>query len=105
MGSHKKIVLLTLLGLILPLGNIWGPFLIRIPKSSQSYKFRKKLITFETILTSGSFILAIIFNIKGIASGFNPNFIRTSAYILTAQYIAIIVTAIIATIMTPKSCL
>lgn len=103
MAVNKRISLLTLLGLILPLGNIWGPYLIKIPQKTQYYKFRRNLVFFEFFLTLVSFIFAIAFNLKGVTSGFNPNFIRISAYILTFQYIAIIVTAFIAPMMVYKS--
>lgn len=103
MAINKKISLLTLLGLILPFGNIWGPYLIKIPQNTQSYKFRRNLIFFELFLSLASFIFAIAFNLKGVNSGFNPNFIRISAYILAIQYIAIIATAFIAPIMAYKS--
>lgn len=103
MDVKKKISLMTLIGLILPLGNIWGPYLIKIPQKTQYYKFRRNLVFFELFLTLVSFILAIAFNLKGVSSGFNPNFMRISAYILTFQYIAIIVIAFITPIQVYKS--
>lgn len=103
MTTNRKISLLTLLGLILPFGNIWGPLLLRIPKNSPSHIFRRKLIIFELILTLGSFTAAIAFNLKGLNADFNPKYFTIGAFILLAQYIAIIATAIITYVKTPES--
>ncbi|MDE6577775.1 MAG: hypothetical protein K2J82_00805 [Muribaculaceae bacterium] len=103
MSINKKVSLLTLLGLILPLGNIWGMFLVRIPKDSQSYRFRRKLLIIESVLTIVTFIVATIINLKGIASGFNPNYTSAASYIIIAQDIAIIAIAAIAAMKAPKS--
>ena len=101
MSTNKKISLLTLLGLILPLGNIWGPYIIRIHNDIQSYQFRKKLVIFEFFLSLVTFLLAIAFSLKGINSGFNPNFFTVSAYIVAIQDIIIIITAFIAPFVAP----
>ena len=96
MSTNKKISLLTLLGLILPLGNIWGPYIIRIHNDIQSYQFRKNLVIFEFFLSLVAFILAVAFSLKGINSGFNPNFFTVSACIVAVQDIIIIITAFMA---------
>ncbi|MCF0235439.1 MAG: hypothetical protein HUK09_01755 [Bacteroidaceae bacterium] len=40
---YTKMALSTLLGIVLPFGNFWGPFLVR-PKSERHFRFRKRLM-------------------------------------------------------------
>jgi len=94
LAIHKKIACLTLLGLLIPLGNIWGPLLIRISKESQTYRFRRNVILFEICLTLASYIPAIVFALRGVSSGYNPTSFTISASILILQYIAIVISAI-----------
>ena len=49
MKPTEKMILLTLLGLILPFGAIWGPFLVKI-KSEQERRFRSRLLIAEVVV-------------------------------------------------------
>ena len=49
MKPTVKMILLTLLGLILPFGAIWGPFLVKI-KSEQERRFRSRLLIAEVVV-------------------------------------------------------
>lgn len=49
MKPTVKMILLTLLGLILPFGAIWGPFLVKT-KSEQDRRFRSRLIIAEVVV-------------------------------------------------------
>lgn len=102
MNKNRQISLLTLVGLILPLGNIWGSYLIKIPQGSPSYFFRKKLTVIETVMTAITFVLAIVFSLKGINSGNKIDYAVISLYIVILQYIAIIGIAFVSAFMTPK---
>lgn len=60
MNSTQKIALLTLLGLILPLGNVWGPFLLSAPVSSDTKRFRKKMVLIEIIISLISWVIPVV---------------------------------------------
>lgn len=53
MKPTEKMILLTLLGLILPLGAIWGPFLVKI-KSEQERRYRSRLLVAEVVIGNAS---------------------------------------------------
>ena len=100
MNASKKISLLTLIGIIIPSGNIWGPYLVRkIPKNSYISKFRFRLSIFELLLTVGSFLASVIINIKAVNSGFDVQLIKGSMIVLLIHNLVIIVTAIILAIV------
>ena len=71
MNSTQKIALLTLLGLILPLGNVWGPFLLSGPMSSDTIRFKKKMVLIEIIVSLISWVIpvvSIVQKVKTVAS-------------------------------------
>lgn len=49
MKPTVKMILLTLLGLILPFGAIWGSFLVKT-KSEQERRFRSRLLLAEVVV-------------------------------------------------------
>ena len=49
MKPTVKMILLTLLGLILPFGAIWGPFLVKT-ESEQERRFRSRLLIAEVVV-------------------------------------------------------
>ena len=49
MKPTVKMILLTLLGLILPFGAIWGPFLVKT-KSEEERRFRSRLLIAEVVV-------------------------------------------------------
>lgn len=102
MNPCIKISLLTLIGLILPFGNIWGPYLKKIPQSSSSYVFRKRLVIFESFCTLSAFVLSVILNVKAFNMGFNLSLMRLSAFVLVVYSLLIIITAIIAVILAQR---
>lgn len=101
MNHCIKISLLTLIGLILPFGNIWGPYLIKIPQSS-SYVFRKRLVIFESFCTLSAYVLSVILNVKAFNMGFNLSLMRLSAFVLVIYCLMIIITAMIAVILAQR---
>ena len=104
MVLSKKISLLTLLGLILPFGNIWGPFIIKVPKGSKESDFRHLLIAFQTILTVISFAISIGLIAEAIYSEYNISQIKMAAYIFLIQDIVIIAVAVITALLAKSEC-
>lgn len=51
MTLKKKMSLWTLAGLVLPFGNVWGPYLTRLPEDTDDRSFRSKLVLFELCFT------------------------------------------------------
>lgn len=102
MNPCIKISLLTLVGLILPFGNIWGPYLIKKPQSSSSYVFRKRLVIIESFCTLSAFVLSVILNVKAFNMGFNLSLMRLSAFVLVIYCLMIIITAMIAVILAQR---
>lgn len=95
MIASKKISLLTLIGIIIPSGNVWGPYLVRkLPKNSNISKFRFRLFIFELLLTVGSFLASVIINVKAFNSGFDVQLIKDSMIVLLIHNLVIIATAI-----------
>lgn len=60
MKPTVKMVCLTLLGLLLPLGGIWGPYLVKI-KNEKERKFRSRLIAAEVVIWLVSMVPLVIF--------------------------------------------
>ena len=58
MDRRIIILLSTLLGLVLPFGNIWGPFLVRCDIEEQR-KYRRSIVWLELAITIVSFIIGI----------------------------------------------
>lgn len=61
-NQQIKFLLSTLLGLVLPLGNVWGPFLINAHGDPLLRAYRKKLVILEIIIYlavffGGSFLM------------------------------------------------
>ncbi len=104
MTLSKKISLLTLLGVILPFGNIWGPFIIKVPKGSNESDFRHILIAFETILTFISFAISIGLIAEAMVSEYYISEIKMAAYVLFIQDIVIIVVAVITALCSKSKC-
>lgn len=102
MDARRKISLLTLLGVVLPFGHIWGPFLVRVPKESRVRGFRFKLALFEILLTVISFAVSIIMNIKAINSGCDSQMLSASAVVLMIHCLLIIATAVILAFAAPR---
>ena len=95
MDASKKISLLTLIGIILPFGNIWGPYIARrIPKKSYASRFRFRLFIFELLLTVCSFLTSVIINVKAFNRGFDVQLIKESMIVLLIHNLVIIITAI-----------
>jgi hypothetical protein len=55
----------TLLGMILPFGNIWGPFLVRCDKNLK--KYRKYVVCYEIVATIVFYIVGTILWVKELA--------------------------------------
>lgn len=51
MTFKQKISLLSLLGILLPAGNLWGPYLARVPRKSDAATFRTRLLFVEIVLS------------------------------------------------------
>lgn len=102
MDVNRKISLLTLIGLILPFGNVWGSCLVKVPHNSGSYKFRRKLMTFEFCLTLVFLIISIAFNVKAISSGFDVEDMRKAAGIMAIHSILVLAAAIVLAALSPK---
>lgn len=95
MITSKKISLLTLIGIVIPSGNIWGPYLIRkFPKNSYISKFRFRLFIFELLLTVGFFLASVMLNVKAFNRDFDVQLIKESMIVLLIHNLVIIVTAI-----------
>lgn len=103
MKTSKKIPLLTLLGLILPFGNVWGPYLIRVPKGSTEAKLRSRLAIFEAILSVAAVSASILLCVKAVYSEYDANLISTALQISLIQNIVILVTAVVMIFLAPKS--
>ena len=58
MDKRKSVILSTLLGLVLPFGNIWGPFLVRCDRKEQR-KYRRSIVWSELAITVVSFIIGV----------------------------------------------
>ena len=103
MIASKKISLLTLIGIIIPFGNIWGPYLVRkFPKNSYISKFRFRLVIFEILLTVVSFLISVIISVKAFNSGFDVQLIKDSMIVLLIHNLVIIATAITLAIITQR---
>lgn len=96
MSLSQKISLATLVGLILPFGNIWGPLIIKIPKNSSEVKFRHRLIILETFISFIFFTLSIVLLVKSMLAGYSISLIRIATYILLIHNILILIIAAIA---------
>ena len=58
MDKRKSVILSTLLGSVLPFGNIWGPLLVRCDKDEQR-KYRRAIVWSELAITVVSFIMGV----------------------------------------------
>lgn len=58
MDKRISVLLSTLLGLILPFGNIWGPLLVRCDRKEQR-KYRRSIVWSELAITVVSFIIGV----------------------------------------------
>lgn len=58
MDKRKSVILSTLLGLVLPFGNIWGPLLVRCDREEQR-KYRRAIVWSELAITVVSFIMGV----------------------------------------------
>ncbi len=90
----KRVPMLTLLGLIFPLGNVWGPYLAKIPKGSAAAKIRSRLALFELALTAVFFLPAVLLNVKAINSGYDTGLMGTSASIMLFLGVAVVAVAV-----------
>lgn len=68
MTTERKMLLLTLLGLAIPFGNVIGPYFINC-KTQGELRFRKTLTIVGTILV----IVAIAIPVMGLMSAFDPS--------------------------------
>ena len=62
MKPTVKMILLTLLGLFLPFGAIWGPFLVKT-KSEEERRFRSRLLIAEVVVwvSASSSVFLVLF--------------------------------------------
>ncbi len=96
MNASAKVSLLTLLGLVLPLGNIWGPFLIKVGHDGYAYRLRRRLLLIEVILTVVCFVISIATLVRGFSpTGVDTSYVTQGIYPLLAMNILMIVVAII----------
>lgn len=94
MNKFSSLSLLTLLGLALPFGNIWGPLLMKVPFGSPERRFRTRLIRVETVMTFIAYIIAIamlLVNKNGLT---DPEQISTSLVVFLALDASIITFAL-----------
>lgn len=100
MNASAKVSLLTLLGLVLPLGNIWGPFLIKVGHDRYAYRLRRRLLVIEVLLTVVCFVVSIATLVKGFSpTTVDTSYITQGIYPLLAMNILVIVVAIISLIV------
>ena len=95
MKQLKRISLFTLLGLILPLGNIWGPLLVNVSRGSKEAIFRDRLICLECMITIICFVISIAILVKSMNSDLNTHLFLKAMYALLIEDIAIILIAVL----------
>lgn len=101
MNILKKIPFLTLLGLVFPLGNIWGPYLVRVNNGSYEAGMRRKLVIFESLLTLVTLVVAISIMVRSVNQ--EPDMVpdvdvmMKALYVFLVQGIVILVASVILT--------
>ncbi len=99
MNILKKIPFLTLLGLVFPLGNTWGPYLVHVNKGSYEAAMRRKLVIFESLLTLVTLVVAISIMVRIVNQ--EPDMVpdvdvmMKALYVFLVQGIVILVVALI----------
>lgn len=68
MGKKTKILLMTLIGLVLPLGQVYGPLFVKVVEPEDK-KFRKSVVWLELIVA----LLAMVYIINSMVSVFQEN--------------------------------
>lgn len=56
--NKAGVLLAALLGLVLPLGNIWGPYLVKSPSKEVS-SYRTRVVIAEAAISIGCFIWGV----------------------------------------------
>lgn len=102
MSNSRIVSLLTLVGLIIPSGNIWGPYLIKVPKGSKAAKFRGKLVLVELIISVVFYAMSLIKMVKAYGDSYDIGGISTALSILVILQISILVVAIVAFFVSPR---
>ena len=96
MKIFKNISLITLIGLILPFGNIWGPFLVSVPKDSTGDRFRRRLVMLEILFTFIFFTIAIVLMVKSMNADFNVSLFVKAMKVFIIESVVIIALALAA---------
>jgi len=99
MKQIRRISLFTLLGLILPLGNIWGPYIVNVPVNSVEAKFRKKLVLFEVVLTVIFFVIATVLMAKSMSADFNMSIFMKALKVFLIEDVIIVAAAFISPLL------
>lgn len=94
MTPKKKMSLWTLLGLVLPLGNVWGPYLTKLPKTTDERTFRSKLVLFELCLSVIFLAASIYFYRSAMENNMNVETMKQSIYMSFVQGFIIIAVAL-----------
>lgn len=92
----NNISLITLIGLVLPFGNIWGPFLVSVPKDSPGDRFRRRLVLLEILLTFIFFTIAIVLMAKSMNADFNVSLFVKAMKVFIIESVVIIAIALTA---------
>lgn len=63
MKIERKMLLLTLLGLVIPFGNVIGPMLVK-SRSARSEAFRSQLLIIEGIILAVGYVPSLFFMVS-----------------------------------------
>ena len=83
MGKKTKILLMTLIGLVLPLGQVYGPLFVKVV-DPEDKKFRKKIVWLEFIVALLA-LFAMVYTISSMVGVFQEN-IQSGDAIATCLY-------------------
>ena len=68
MGKKEKILLMTLIGLFSPLGQVYGPLFVKVVEPEDK-KFRKRIVWLELIVA----LLAMLYAVNSLTGVFQEN--------------------------------
>ncbi|MCC8175256.1 MAG: hypothetical protein LUC85_06490 [Bacteroidales bacterium] len=96
--NRIEVLALTLVGLALPLGNIWGPWLVNF-RNEEILAFRKKVTVWQSVVTALLIIVALGLTINAMSGDdINVVFLTAGVSVMVAWLVWIILSFVIGSV-------
>ncbi len=96
--NRIEVLALTLVGLALPLGNIWGPWLVNF-RNEEILAFRKKVTVWQSVVTALLVIVALGLSLYAMSGDeINVGFLTAGVSVLIAWLAWIILSFVIGSV-------